>query len=72
MPKHRFTNYSKAQLNIDLIEKRKGYYLGKNKTDEDLEVLVNNVNKIKEYKRLGYLIPEKKLKSITRNIGFTK
>lgn len=49
LPKHRFTDYSKAQLNIDMIERRKRRNLGKNRTDEDISVVINQVGKIKEY-----------------------
>lgn len=52
LPKHRFTEYSKAQLNIDMIEKRKRRNIsgiGKNRTDDDIEMVINSVGKIKEY-----------------------
>lgn len=62
LPKHRFTEYSKAQFNVDMIEKRKRRCIGnfgKNKTDDDIDVVINQVGKIKEYQRLDYLVPEK-------------
>ena len=45
-----------------MIEKRKRRCIGnfgKNKTDDDIDVVINQVGKIKEYQRLDYLVPEK-------------
>ena len=75
LPKHRFTEYSKAQFNIDMIEKRRRRCIGnfgKNKTDDDIDVVINSVGKIKEYQRLDYLVPEKQLKTVAKHISFTK
>lgn len=72
LPHHRFTDYSKAVLNIDLLEKRNRLKIVKNKTDEDLIKVVDHVDKIKEYQRLEYLFPEKVLKTVTKKISFPK
>ena len=58
MPKHRFTDYSKAQINIDYLEKRK-YQNGSKNNGElvNLAIAMNSLPKLKDYVRLEYLNP---------------
>jgi len=62
LPKHRFTDFSQAQLNIDLLERRRKRHLGKHKTDEDIELaaVASSMGNIKKYARLDYLKPPEK------------
>lgn len=76
LPKHRFTDYSKAQLNIDLIERRQRRNIAnKNRTDEDLELAlaIGAKGNIKEFQRLEHLNPpEKLMKPVAKHISFSK
>lgn len=41
LPKHRFTEYSKAQFNIQLLERRKRRNMTRNKSEEKITAAVN-------------------------------
>ena len=76
LPHHRFTDYSKAQLNIDMIERRQRRNIGKNRTDEDLElaaIAIRAKGNIQEYQRKEFLIPpEKLMRPVAKHISFSK
>lgn len=75
LPRHRFTDYSKAQLNNHLLERRNDRDGGKYKTDEDVqvEIVIGQVGNLRDEGRLEYLYPpEKLMRPAAKHIGFTK
>lgn len=74
LPKHRFTDYGKAQVNIQMIERKKQTSLNRaaEQYHEIQDLLATNPH-IKKYRRLQYLHPStKQAKPDTKAAKFPK